>query len=381
MTSPDLVLVGHPFSPIGMGEHARSAWRAFRAAGVTPGLLDVYGIERQRDADFEREFGPSVVPGLSDKVNFFSLNADEVDQAMEVLDQRGCRPAFERAYNIIYPAWELAKYPEPWARILERFDEVWAPSGFIQEAIAPVVDRPVVPMSQAVELTVSSLLGRRHFGIPEDAFVCLFYFDFSSYAERKNPFAMLEAYENLIALRPHAPLHAVVKYKGGDDANPARKELERRLRALGGRVQSITRKLSDNEIKNLARCADVFVSLHRAEGFGRGPAEAMFMGRAAVATNYSGNLDFMTPDTSLLVDCDLVPVAKDAYLFGEGQVWAEPSVDHAVELIGRLVDDRRYAQALGERARRHMRTHFSARAIGLRYLARLEELGKTPAAA
>ena len=105
------------------------------------------------------------------------------------------------------------------------------------------------------------------------------------------------------------------------------------------------------------------------------------MGRAAVATNYSGNLDFMTPDTSLLVDCDLVPVAKDAYLFGEGQVWAEPSVDHAVELIGRLVDDRRYAQALGERARRHMRTHFSARAIGLRYLARLEELGKTPPAA
>ena len=110
MTSPDLVLVGHPFSPIGMGEHARSAWRAFRAAGVTPGLLDVYGIERQRDADFEREFGPSVVPGLSDKVNFFSLNADEVDQAMEVLDQRGCRPASERAYNIIYPAWELAKF-------------------------------------------------------------------------------------------------------------------------------------------------------------------------------------------------------------------------------------------------------------------------------
>jgi glycosyltransferase involved in cell wall biosynthesis len=98
------------------------------------------------------------------------------------------------------------------------------------------------------------------------------------------------------------------------------------------------------------------------------------MGRAAVATNYSGNLDFMTPETSLLVDCKIVPVADGAYLFGEGQVWADPSVDHAVELIGGLLDDPEGARALGARARRHIRTHFSARAIGLRYVSRLEEL-------
>jgi glycosyltransferase involved in cell wall biosynthesis len=103
------------------------------------------------------------------------------------------------------------------------------------------------------------------------------------------------------------------------------------------------------------------------------------MGRAAVATNYSGNLDFMTPETSLLVDCKLIPVAPDAYLFGEGQVWADPSVDHAVELIGRLLDDPAETRALGERARRHIRTNFSARAIGLRYVSRMEELAATAA--
>ena len=374
MSNPDLVLIGHPFSAIGMAEHARSAWRAFKAAGVTPGLLDVYGMDRGKDPDFEREFSSHVVPRLSEKVNFFCLNANEVDQAMGVLEHQGSGPAFERAYNIIYPAWELSKYPEPWSRILERFDEVWAPSQFILEAIEPTIKLPVIHMPQAVELTVSALLGRRHFGIPEDAFVCLFYFDFSSYAERKNPFAMLEAFEKLVAERPHSALHAVVKYKGGDDQNPDRKALEARLRALGSRVQSITRELSDNEIKNLVRCADVFVSLHRAEGFGRGPAEAMIMGRAAVATNYSGNLEFMTPETSRLVDYKLIPVAEGAYLFGEGQVWADPSVDHAVQLIGELMDDPAETRALGQRARRHMHTHFSTRAIGLRYTARLEEL-------
>ena len=374
MSSPDLVLVGHPFSAIGMAEHVRSAWRAFKAAGTTAGLIDIYGMHRGDDADFEREFAGHVVPTLSEKTNLFCINADEVEQAMGVLEHLGSGPAFQKAHNIIYPAWELAKYPEPWAKILERFDEVWAPSDFIAKAIAPTTTRPVVHMPLAVELTVSSLLGRRHFGIPENAFVCLFFFDFSSYSERKNPFAMLEAFEKLVAQRPHAPLHAVVKYKGGDDGNPARKALEARIRAMGGQIQAITRQLSDNEIKNLVRCADAFVSLHRSEGFGRGPAEAMIMGRAAVATNYSGNLDFMTPETSLLVDCKIVPVADGAYLFGEGQVWADPSVDHAVELIGGLLDDPEGARALGARARRHIRTHFSARAIGLRYVSRLEEL-------
>lgn len=374
MTSSDLVLVGHPFSAIGMAEHVRSAFRAFRAAGATPGLIDIYGMDRNKDPDFEREFAGHVVPKLSPKTNLFCINADEVEQAMGVLEHLGSGPAFQSAYNIIYPAWELSKYPAPWAKILDRFDEVWAPSKFIEDAIVPVTTKPVAHMPLAVELTVSSFLGRRHFGIPENAFVCLFFFDFSSYAERKNPFAMLEAFEKLVAQRPHAPLHAVVKYKGGDDGNPARKALEARIRALGGQIQAITRQLSDNEIKNLVRCCDAFVSLHRSEGFGRGPAEAMIMGRAAVATNYSGNLDFMTPETSRLVDCQLIPVAEGAYLFGEGQVWADPSVDHAVELIGGLIDDPAETRALGERARRHIRTHFSARAVGLRYVARLEEL-------
>ena len=375
MTS-DLVLVGHPFSAIGMAEHVRSAWRAFKAAGVTPGLIDIYGMDRNKDPDFEREFAPQVVPTLSLKTNLFCINANEVEQAMGVLEATGSRSAFESARNIIYPAWELAKYPEPWARILDRFDEVWAPSDFIAQAIAPAVSKPVIHMPLAVELTLSSFLGRRAFGIPEHAFVVLFSFDFSSFSERKNPLAMLEAFERLCALRPAAPLHAIVKYKGGDEKNPARKALEARLAALGGRAQGITRELSDNENKNLIRCADAFVSLHRSEGFGRGPAEAMTLGRVAIATGYSGNLDFMTPETSLLVDYDLIAVPEDAYLFPEDQVWADAHVDHAVQLIAAMLDDPAEARALGRRASRHIRTNFSARAVGLRYTARLDDLAK-----
>jgi glycosyltransferase involved in cell wall biosynthesis len=98
----------------------------------------------------------------------------------------------------------------------------------------------------------------------------------------------------------------------------------------------------------------------------------MTLGRVAVATNYSGNLDFMTPETSLLVDYDLVPVAAGAYPHGDGQVWADASPEHASKLIEQLLDDPAGARAMGQRARTHIREHFSVRAIGQRYVDRMK---------
>jgi len=366
-----LAIVGYPFLPIGMGEHARSTFRAFRAAGAEPGLLDVADHRGEVDPDLDRDFSPFLVhePG---GVNLFCVNGDEAARVIETVG----RKALEGSYNIVYPAWELARYPECWAKVLERFDEVWAPSAFIRDAIAGVVSKPVVHMPLAVDLKLSSFLGRRHFGIPEDAFVVLFFFDFSSFADRKNPAAVLKAFEHLAARRPNAHIHCVIKSRGGADADEAQSALEDRLAALAPRAQAIYGDLSDNEIKNLVRVCDVFVSLHRSEGFGRGMAEAMAMGRPAIATGYSGNLDFMTPETSLLVDYDLVPVAEGAYPHGDGQVWADASPEHASRLIEQLLDDRAAARAMGERARRHIRENFCLRAIGQRYVDRLKAIGR-----
>ncbi|WP_304178917.1 glycosyltransferase family 4 protein [Phenylobacterium aquaticum] len=368
--TPDLCVVGHPFAPIGMGTHGRAAIRALRAARLSPGVVDIYGMDRRRDAGLEAEFAPLLAPGLSPRTNLFCINADEVEPTLARMDAG----AFASAYNIIYPAWELARYPEPWARILERFDEVWAPSAFVADAITPAVARPVLHMPLSVEPRLGSFLGRRYFAIPEHSFAMLFSFDFSSYAQRKNPGAVLEVFERLVARRPEAALHCVIKFKGGDPEHPTAKALMARIAALGGRAQALTRELSDDEMGNLVRNVDAFVSLQRSEGFGFGMAEAMALGRVAAATGYSGNLDFMTPETSRLVDYRLVPVGPDDYPYPDDQVWAEPDLDQAVAILEALLDDPVELRALGGRARRHMRTHFSHRASGLRYAARLGEL-------
>jgi glycosyltransferase involved in cell wall biosynthesis len=368
----EVTIVGYPFQPTGMAEHARSTFRAFQSVGVIPRLLDVADVNRGHDADLERDFGPHLVTTLGEGVNLFGVNGDEAARVIERVGEN----AFARGYNIAYPAWELARYPKVWARTLDRFDEIWAPSRFVQEALQGAVSRPVHCMPLPVDLKLSAFLGRRHFGIPEEAFVAVFFFDFASFADRKNPNAVLEAFERLAARRPDADIHCVIKSRGGQDAEAAQEALEARLAKLGHRAQALYGDLSDNEIKNLVRVSDVFVSLHRSEGFGRGMAEAMALGRPAIATGYSGNLDFMPPGTGLLVDYELVPVAPGAYPHGEGQVWAEASPEHASRLMEQLLDDPAEARAMGARAKAFMAENYSVEALGRRYLERLAAIDR-----
>jgi glycosyltransferase involved in cell wall biosynthesis len=372
MNASGITVVGYPFQPTGMAEHARSTVRALQAVGMTPRLLDVSELGAPPDPDLARDFAPLLVRSLGEGVNIFGVNGDE---AARVIDRVG-QGAFGRAYNIAYPAWELAAYPAEWARALERFDEVWAPSTFVQQALQAAVSKPVIRMPLPVDLRLTSFLGRRHFAIPEDAFVVLFFFDLLSFAARKNPGAVLDAFERLAARRPEADLVCVIKARGAFE-DPAMAELEARVARLGPRAMLVAVDLSDNEIKNLVRVADVFVSLHRSEGFGRGMAEAMAFGRPAIATGWSGNLDFMVPGTSLLVDHELVPVPAGAYPYGEGQVWAEASPEHAADLIEQLLDDPEGARAMGRRARAHIARTLSLAAAGRRLKARLAAIGKS----
>jgi glycosyltransferase involved in cell wall biosynthesis len=122
------------------------------------------------------------------------------------------------------------------------------------------------------------------------------------------------------------------------------------------------------------RCCECFLSLHRSEGFGRGPAEAMFFGKVAVATSWSGNMEYMNGEVSCLVDYRLVAVKDGEYPHAEAQVWADADVGHAAQILVRLIDHPAFAKELGERARAHMQANYSDAVIGRRYRARLEAI-------
>ena len=93
------------------------------------------------------------------------------------------------------------------------------------------------------------------------------------------------------------------------------------------RIITINETFYRERILGLFNCCDAFVSLHRAEGFGRTIAEAMLLGKPVVVTNFSGNTDFTNLETAFLVRRPFIPVKKDDYHFGEGQYWCDPNVE------------------------------------------------------
>jgi glycosyltransferase involved in cell wall biosynthesis len=366
-----VVLVGLPFAPIGLAEHLRCSVRAFRAVRARIGVRGIYNMECD-DSDLRSEIVGCLVPELSPDVNIFYINGDMVEHSLEQV--RGDLP--RGAYNIIYPMWELSKYPPDWAKQLNKFDEIWAPSKFTLQSIKSAVCKPVIHMPVAGEINLRTFLGRRYFEIPESSFAFLFFFDFTSYMERKNPFAVLQAFEELCKQCPSQDLFLVIKFKGGEAREKDYELFCDYISRYKNRVLVIDKTLTDNEIRNLVRCCDCFVSLHRSEGVGLGLSAAMFLKKPVVATGYSGNLDFMTEENSCLVRYDLCNVPDEAYPFAEGQVWAEPDIAHAVDHMLKLVLDRDYARELGERASRDIRVNFSHRAVGLRYLSRIAEIAR-----
>ena len=363
----ELTIVGHPWAPIGMGEQMRSHIMAGRALMLNQRVYDVFRYAQRVDPAHAQILDGLEVDTLPGGIRIFHINGDEVEPVIAAIEARGGR--FEDGYNIIVPAWELPTYPPAWADKLRRFDEVWALSHFIAGSLRNAGIESHFT-GQAVEPLPGPLLPRRHFGIRESAFVFLTFFDISSYASRKNPFAVVELFDRLRAERPYHDMQLVLKAKNGERGA---EDWAASLPA-NSQIQVIATPLDTLGVRSLINACDCLVSLHRAEGFGRGPGEAMALGRLALATGWSGNVDFMTGENSLLVDHDMVQLEPDEYPHWQGQSWANPKVAHALALARPLLDDPTRGAAMARQGQVDVLRSHGNRAVGLRILARLQAI-------
>jgi len=366
-----ITLVGHPFATVGMGEQMRSHIAACQSVHLAHKVLDIYRYASRNDPDHRKLVEPVETDTPAAGIRIFHVNGDEVEPVLRAFEARGGR--FKGGYNIIVPAWELPTYPVAWTEQLRQFDEVWALSHFLTESLA-AAGLSSTHIGQAVEVPLGHFLPRKYFGIRESAFTVLHFFDLSSYATRKNPDAVLTMFEAFRKRRKFADVQLVLKVKKGDEDGA---EWLRPIHDRLPEAHCLSKPMSALETRSLINCCDCFVSLHRAEGFGRGTGEAMFLGRLALATGWSGNLDYMTKDNALLVDHRLVPVGPGEYPFGEGQMWAEPDVAHAVDLLDAAIADPARTLEIAARGRRDIRLGHGYRAVGLRIFDRLTEIAET----
>ena len=373
----ETVLVGNPFFPTGRGGTTLSFFRAFHTIGTNLRVCDAFSRKVSGSVDplIQQELQDFLSSKPGNEINIYHLNGDEVDIAQMHLQHR----LPDGAYNIIYPFWELNNYPASWLEKLKLFDEIWAPSLYIQETLKKSLSMPIYHMPLPIQFELSSFLGRRDFDLPESAYIFLFFFDFRSYLDRKNPTALLDVFEKICRNNPNSDFRIVIKIHGSESSPRAIAQYQMFTERIHqspfqDRAILIDQVYTDNQIKNLVRCCDCFISLHRAEGFGLGMAEAMYLGKPVIGTGYSGNLDFMTRDNSCLIDYELIAVEKDQYPFAEGQVWADPDKEQAVHYMQNLLDDRDFGRQMGRRASQDIRSKFSFLSLGLRYRERLDQI-------
>ena len=91
----------------------------------------------------------------------------------------------------------------------------------------------------------------------------------------------------------------------------------------------------------------------------------MLMELPVIASNWSGNTEFMSQTNSLLVDCEIIPVqqVENEMAFMAGHYWAQPSEEQTREYMRGLFDDPSQGRQLGQVSRREMQEHFNPESV------------------
>jgi len=352
--SPGVNLIGYTRAEMGVGEGARGDAKALESIHEPFGIICFQSGNPSRMSDLSWQHKETDTAPYD--VTLVHINPDQAYRAISEL------PAshFDGHYRIGYWAWELPRIPEEWKRAFAYFDEIWAPSRFVQEAIAMSSPLPVVRIPHAVEVAADPSLTRKDFGLPENAFLFLSMYDTYSLSERKNPLGAIRAFCQAFEANDMSA-RLVLKI------NNSTPEGIRSLRNVIGahtNVILLDTVYSRSQVNALLANTDCFVSLHRSEGFGLGPAEAMALGKPVVATNWSGNVDYMRPGNSMPVDYRLITLQEDHGPYLRGQIWADPDIDHAARAMRELVANPQLAAELGAKARLTIEEEFSPAAVG-----------------
>ncbi len=312
-----------------------------RASGLGEGArLMLHGLQALGVPCWPLRPGAAVPPGAA-----LVLHATAPGMALALL--RLGRAAVRGRRVVGYWAWELPVAPDAWRAGPPFVHEVWAPSRFSAAALQPLLPGrvQVVPHPVAAHPPVPSALRRADFGLPEDAVVTLASFSLASSFERKNPLGAIAAHrlafgargDRLLLLRVGDPHHFPADFAQVRDAAAALPN-----------VRLDTRTLPAADMHALTLACDTVLSLHRSEGFGLVPAEAMLLGVPVVATGWSGNMEYMDPGCAALVPYALVPARDPRGVFeAPGAVWAEPDLGTAAAQLARLAGDPAARRALG----------------------------------
>jgi glycosyltransferase involved in cell wall biosynthesis len=197
---------------------------------------------------------------------------------------------------------------EDYGKLFEHFDRVAVPSAFCQEVF-----------SRQFPGTTFFVI---HAHIPiDDRYV--FYHIGNVADPRKNVRAILEAFVRLNEPRARLLIKATCH-------SPIQINLPN--------VRVINGLLSDEELDDIHRMGDCYVSFSHSEGVGMGAVEAALRDKPVIITDYGGAPEYIkTPYT---IACTIQELEKDDFLFKKGMRWGNPDPNQLLEHMRDAFDKR-----------------------------------------
>jgi len=354
---PGLNVLGHCTYSSGVGEVQRHLRIAVKLAGGRTAHRDVPGDWRYDQPTRPDHLGVETFDTTILSVPIFA-NAGRIYPRAGLARKPG-------VWRIGYWAWELDLLPQKYARESRHFDEIWTPTRFVAEAVRKAAPRATVNVVlPGAEILPNAPVNRARYGLGESDFVALFMFDVASVIERKNPLAVVEAFRRSLAKKRDARLVFKITRPSFDpDGVRALREAAASVNAI-----IIDEHLSRPEAYGIMDMCDCYISLHRSEGYGITIAEALLYGKTVIATGYSGNMDFMSDQTALVVNHKLVPITKKLPYYPMGCQWAEADIEQAAAHLQWVYDHPALAKRLGDRARVEVGKLLSMESYGHRVL-------------
>ena len=347
----------------GIGRAAKLNLEALEDANIN---IDKYIISRPLALESGRNtvLNDKLVKSLRFNINLFHFSPRWVEHYFKDINNSNLLRNF---YNIGYWFCEVPEIQNKWANQQRYFDEIWTASSFCQTAYSQKLKIPVLKFPLSIEANEKprNWTNRNK----ADKFNFLFVLNVYSDVERKNVMFTIKAF-----LNAHQGINNVcltIKISN-IEFDPNLQRVLEELSLKHKNIKIIQGYVEDKEIKALYQEADVYVSLHRAEGYGLTIGDAMREGIPVITTGYSGNLEFCESMFCRLVAYDLVNIGHERLRYSSDDIWAEPCLNDATSAFIELYQEKDLWREKAERGRTWIQNCYSKKKIGTLFKRRID---------
>lgn len=345
-------IIGYVEECHSIGEVARNFIDRLLGTSIPFSIFCIESGAKQIEDSEMNKYKPFITQTPCFPINIICINADQLPIVMKKYES-----IFHNKYNIANFWWEYETGFGKFADACKLVDKVIVFSTHVRNAISKYIDNKdkIEKIAYPLQLQMPELdsvdMTRDKYSISKDKFVLFFNFDYNSSFIRKNPIAILEAFA--LAFHENPDVILVIKTSNSGNFIEKKRLLEDKIKHLNleNNVIIIDSFLTKKEMLSLINSCDAYISLHRAEGLGLGMCEAMLLKKAVIASNYSGNIDFMNVDNSFLVNTNIVKCHEnDNDTYDQVTQYGDPDIQEAAQYMKNIYINRESGKTIGEKA-------------------------------